>query len=104
MQLTPEQVATQLAQLPQWRHLPQERGGAIEREFVFTDFAQAMGFMTQVALVAEKRDHHPEWSNVYNRVHVLLTTHDVQGLSDKDMALARYMDGLAQALAGQEVL
>jgi 4a-hydroxytetrahydrobiopterin dehydratase len=102
MRLTAEQVTAQLQQVPQWRHLPEVRGGVIVRQFVFADFAQAMGFMTQVAVVAEKRDHHPEWSNVYNRVEVLLTTHDVQGLSSRDFELARYMDRVAQALAGQE--
>ena len=78
-----------------------KRGGTLTREFVFHDFAQAFGFMSQVALFAEKRDHHPEWSNVYNRVAVTLTTHDVEGLSMKDFELARFMDQVAATLAIQ---
>jgi len=94
------QLAPLLAQLPAWRLSP-ERGGTISRDFVFRDFVQAMGFICQVAVVAEKRNHHPEWSNVYNRVGVTLTTHDVEGLSMNDMELARFMDQAAAALARQ---
>lgn len=65
---------------------------AITREFAFKDFNQAFAFMTQVALAAEKADHHPEWSNVYNKVRVTLTTHDAGGLTEKDLALARFCD------------
>jgi 4a-hydroxytetrahydrobiopterin dehydratase len=79
-----------LAGLPQWRH--DERRGAITRSFVFKDFTQAFAFMTQIALVAEKRDHHPEWSNVYNRVEITLTTHEADGLTQRDIDLARYAD------------
>lgn len=64
---------------------------AITRRFKFADFAQAFGWMSQMALIAEKMDHHPEWSNVYNRVDVTLTTHDADGLSTRDIALARKM-------------
>ena len=67
---------------------------AIEREFRFKDFAQAWGFMSRVALLAEKQDHHPEWSNVYNKVSITLTTHDAGGLSDRDIKLARAIDAL----------
>ena len=67
---------------------------AIQRSFKFADFNQAWGFMTRVALAADKADHHPEWSNVYNRVEIVLSTHDAGGLSDKDVALARLIDGL----------
>lgn len=67
---------------------------AIEKEFKFKDFADAMGFMTRAALWAEKWNHHPEWFNVYNRVKVTLTTHDVDGLSALDVKLARKMDTL----------
>lgn len=98
--LTEAQLQPLLAQLPAWR-MSTERGGTIAREFVFQDFAQAWGFMSQVAVVAEKRNHHPEWSNVYNRVDVTLTTHDADGLSMNDIALARYMDQVADALARQ---
>lgn len=68
---------------------------AIARTFVFRDFVEAFGFMARVALVAERMDHHPEWSNVYKTVSVTLTTHDAGGLTEKDVALARAMDGFA---------
>ena len=82
-----------LASLPHW-HFSDERGGLIRRRFVFADFVQAFGFMTQLALAAEKRDHHPEWSNVYNRVDITLTTHDCEGLSLRDIELARVANSL----------
>lgn len=66
---------------------------AITKTFNFKDFTEAFGWMTRMALVAEKMDHHPEWFNVYNRVTVTLTTHDVGGLSDLDVTLAGTMDG-----------
>lgn len=68
---------------------------AITRTYVFRNFVEAFGFMTRVALVAEKMDHHPEWSNVYKTVVVTLTTHDAGGLSHLDVDLARRMDALA---------
>lgn len=89
-QLSPTAAAESLATLSHWTH-GKERG-SITREFVFTDFAQAFAFMTQIAVQAEKRNHHPEWSNVYNRVNITLTTHDVNGLSQQDIDLARYID------------
>ena len=67
---------------------------AITKSYQFADFVEAMGFMTRVALWAEKWNHHPEWENVYNKVIVTLTTHDVDGLSSLDAKLARKMDGL----------
>jgi 4a-hydroxytetrahydrobiopterin dehydratase len=67
---------------------------AIVKTFKFKDFADAFGWMTRVAIWAEKWDHHPEWENVYNKVTVTLTTHDVDGLSTLDAKLARKMDGL----------
>ncbi|NIZ13969.1 4a-hydroxytetrahydrobiopterin dehydratase [Phaeobacter sp. HF9A] len=67
---------------------------AIRKTFKFDDFVEAFAFMTKSAIWAEKWNHHPEWSNVYNRVTVLLTTHDVEGLSALDAKLARKMDGL----------
>lgn len=100
MKLTNEQLQSLLAQLPAWQASP-ARGGLITRRFVFRDFAQAMGFMCQIAVHAEKNNHHPEWSNVYNRVDVTLTTHDVDGLSMRDIRLARTMDQVAEALAQQ---
>ena len=69
---------------------------AIRKSYVFDDFADAFGWMTRVAIWAEKWNHHPEWSNVYKTVEVVLTTHDVDGLSALDVKLARKMDGLAQ--------
>ncbi len=67
---------------------------AIRKSFTFADFNQAWGFMTRVALAADKADHHPEWSNVYNRVHVTLTTHDAGGLSQRDVKMAMAIDAL----------
>lgn len=70
---------------------------AIEKRFTFADFNAAFAFMTRCAMRAEQLDHHPEWSNVYNRVDVVLTTHDVDGMSDRDVAMAQFMDGIAAA-------
>jgi 4a-hydroxytetrahydrobiopterin dehydratase len=67
---------------------------AIRREWRFGDFSAAWGFMARVALLAEKHDHHPEWSNVYNRVDIVLTTHDAGGISARDVDLARAIDAL----------
>jgi 4a-hydroxytetrahydrobiopterin dehydratase len=88
--LNPAERETALALLPHWTLSAD--GLAINRTLVFTDFAQAFGFMARVALVAEKADHHPEWFNVYNRVEVRLTTHDAGGLSKNDVALAQAID------------
>lgn len=85
--LSDAEVATLLAECPEWTL--RGDGLAIEREFKFADFNAAFGFMTRVALYADKHDHHPEWSNVYNRVNVTLTTHDAGGLSARDAAMAR---------------
>lgn len=95
------QVQEQLSALPRWR-FASERGGTITRDFVFADFARAFAFMTQVALMAESRNHHPEWSNVYNRVTITLTTHDVGGLSMKDLELARLIDQASAIFEGAE--
>ena len=102
MKVNATQLQPLLADLPQWTH-HDERGGILKREFVFHDFAQAFGFMGQIAVHAEKRNHHPEWFNVYNRVAVTLTTHDVGGLSMNDIDMARLMDRVAAALAQQAV-
>ena len=67
---------------------------AIQRSFKFKNFSEAWGFMNRVALLAEAQDHHPEWSNVYNRVEILLATHDCGGLSERDLTLARAIDKL----------
>ena len=83
--------------LPAWRICSD--GVAIERTLVFPDFIAVMGFMMQTAFQAEVLDHHPEWSNVYNRLHIRLTTHDLGGLSDRDLALARIIEALAATSA-----
>jgi len=83
-----------LAELPQW-HL-REDGLAIERSLAFADFNAAFGFMTRVALHADKVDHHPEWFNVYNRVEITLTTHDAGGLSERDAEMARFVEAAAR--------
>ena len=83
-----------LAALPQWRARPGDRP-AIERKLVFSDFNAAFGFMTRVALRADKVDHHPEWFNVYNRVEVTLATHDADGVTELDVTLASFMDEVA---------
>lgn len=90
--LDPAARSALLAAFPTWT-LDPERDG-LTRQFVFADFVAAFGFMTQVALLAEKADHHPEWSNVYNRVTVLLTTHDAGGLSARDAALIAAIEAL----------
>jgi 4a-hydroxytetrahydrobiopterin dehydratase len=91
--LTDAERAAALADLEGWR-LADERD-AIAKTFKFADFNAAFGFMARVALIAEKADHHPEWFNVYNRVDVVLTTHDAGGLSKQDIAMAVAMDSLA---------
>lgn len=76
--------------LPDWRL----DGEHLKRDFRFADFIEAFGFMSRVALLAERADHHPEWSNVYNRVEIALTTHDAGGLSARDVGLAQEIDAL----------
>ncbi|WIY52771.1 4a-hydroxytetrahydrobiopterin dehydratase [Devosia sp. YIM 151766] len=81
-----------LARLADWSH--DAASDAIIREFRFKDFSQSFAFMTRVALLAEKAAHHPEWSNVYNQVRIVLSTHDAGGLSQKDIDLAHSIDAL----------
>ncbi|MFN3462167.1 MAG: 4a-hydroxytetrahydrobiopterin dehydratase [Oceanibaculum sp.] len=90
--LTETEIDTALAELAGWRRV--EGRSAIARNFKFADFNQAFGFMARIALMAEKLDHHPEWSNVYNRVEIVLTTHDADGVSERDLKLARFIDSL----------
>lgn len=90
-------VTETLGSLPGWSAHDGPRD-AIERSLTFADFNAAFGFMTRVALAADKMDHHPEWSNVYNRVHILLTTHDADGVTGRDVALARFIDKAAAEL------
>jgi 4a-hydroxytetrahydrobiopterin dehydratase len=86
--------ALALKELPHWEYDSTAQG--IRRTMTFTDFAEAFGFMSRVAIIAEKADHHPEWFNVYNRVEILLTTHDAGGLSQRDIDLAAAIDKFAQ--------
>jgi 4a-hydroxytetrahydrobiopterin dehydratase len=96
--LDPAEVRERLMALPHWSF--DEKRGAIRREFVFADFAMAFAFMTRIALAAEKADHHPEWCNIYNRVDMTLTTHDCQGLSQRDIDLARVADAAFESTQG----
>ena len=88
--LTPADIETLTEALPLWSLV----NGKLQREFRFVDFSEAFGFMTRVALAAEALNHHPEWSNVWNRVVIELTTHDTGGLSNLDLDLARRIDRL----------
>lgn len=88
--LSEQQLAEELAQLPQWRL----RDGKLFRSFRFADFVEAFGFMSRVALLAETRNHHPEWSNVYNRVDIELVSHDLGGITERDTQLALAIDKL----------
>ncbi len=81
------------SKLPAWQRVD----NTLQRNFLFDDFVEAFGFMTRVALLAEHRNHHPEWSNVYNRVSITLTTHDTGGLSDLDIDMAQAIDALLPA-------
>jgi len=83
-------INEQLAQLDGWR-LHDDK---LQRQFVFRNFVEAFGFMSQVALLAEAMDHHPEWSNVYNRVNIDLTTHDAGGITERDFTLAGRINGV----------
>lgn len=93
--ISPAARAAALVELSDWTEVAGR--DAIQRAFKFRNFNQAFGFMTRVAMQAEKLDHHPEWSNVYNRVDILLTTHDCDGLSELDVKLARFIDKAASA-------
>ena len=93
--LTDAEREEALAALPGWTH-DTERD-AIARSFRFADFGEAFAFMTRVALEAEKADHHPDWSNVWNRVDILLTTHSAGGLTSRDVALAKRIGEIAGA-------
>jgi 4a-hydroxytetrahydrobiopterin dehydratase len=92
--LTDAERADALPTLQGWTH--EAERDALTKRFTFDDFVDAFGFMARVALLAEKADHHPEWSNVYNKVDILLTTHDADGLSKRDVELARKIDAVAK--------
>jgi 4a-hydroxytetrahydrobiopterin dehydratase len=84
------EIDAAVARLPEWRVVE----GALHRELVFADFAEAFAFMTRVAALAEERDHHPDWSNVYNRVTIDLRTHDADGITQQDFELATAIEGV----------
>jgi 4a-hydroxytetrahydrobiopterin dehydratase len=90
-----------LEKLPGWAAAPGDRD-AIQRTYRFDDFNTAFGFMTRVALKADKIDHHPEWATVYNRVEVVLTTHDAGGVTALDLEMAQFMDEAAKALGAKD--
>ncbi|HYM30421.1 MAG TPA: 4a-hydroxytetrahydrobiopterin dehydratase [Candidatus Cybelea sp.] len=90
--LTAAERAAALKQLSGWREV--EGRDAIAKSFKFADFIEAFGFMSRVALAAERMDHHPEWFNVWNRVDITLSTHDAGGLSERDVKLAGLIDKL----------
>jgi 4a-hydroxytetrahydrobiopterin dehydratase len=92
--LSPDAIAQLPMQLPAWTL----KEGKLHRELRFADFSEAFGFMARVALAAEQLNHHPEWSNVWNRVVINLTTHDCGSLSNLDLALAQRIDAIAGQL------
>lgn len=92
--VTPSALAAFLSQFPRWRE--SEQGNAIMARFDFKDFGEAFAFMARVALLAERMDHHPEWSNVYSKLNVTLTTHDAGGVTERDLAMAAAMEGFAK--------
>ena len=91
--LSEKEVKEQVAKLDGWNVV----GGKVSKTFEFDNFVQAFGFMTRVAMEAEKMNHHPEWFNVYNRVRIDLVTHDVGGISNYDIKLAKTIDGIAKS-------
>jgi 4a-hydroxytetrahydrobiopterin dehydratase len=96
--LSPLKLATLTQTLPLWRLKAEPQ--AIGRDLVFPDFNSAFGFMSEVAKLADRMDHHPEWFNVYNRVNIVLTTHDVDGLSQNDLDMAHEIDSIALKYSG----
>jgi 4a-hydroxytetrahydrobiopterin dehydratase len=91
--LSPAERAAALKELPGWREAKDAK--AITRTYTFADFNEAFGFMARAALVAEKMDHHPDWSNSYKTVEVTLSTHDAGGVTESDVRLAKAMDKIA---------
>ncbi len=91
-QLDEHERADALDRLGEWDY--DDARDAISRRFMFADFSESFAFMARVAMLAEKHDHHPEWSNVWNRVDIVLTTHDAGGLSHRDVELAQAIDAL----------
>lgn len=93
------ELAALAAEFPAWQ--VDTQAGTLSRSFAFADFMQAFAFMTHVAIAAEKHNHHPEWSNVYNRVSITWTTHDVRGLSTNDSFMARMCEQVYAGCAGR---
>jgi 4a-hydroxytetrahydrobiopterin dehydratase len=93
--LSDAEIKQALDKLPEWS----VQNGKLHRDFKFPDFSHAFGFMTAAAIQIEKRNHHPEWFNVYNRVSVDLTTHDAGGITERDVELAAMLDGFAAKLS-----
>lgn len=96
--LAQEEIRSRLQQISGWQL--SSDGTAVERSFRFDDFSAAFGFMTRVALAAEKADHHPDWSNAWSRVDIRLTSHDAGGVTERDLALAATITGLADGRVG----
>lgn len=94
--LTSEERSTALAALTGWQAVAGR--DAIHRQFKFADFNEAFGFMTRVALKAQEMNHHPEWFNVYQTVDITLSTHEANGVTERDVELARFIDGAARAI------
>lgn len=94
--LTSEERSTQLAQLAGWQAVTGR--DAIHRQFKFADFNEAFGFMTRVAIKAQEMNHHPEWFNVYCTVDITLTTHEANGVTERDIALARFIEDVAKPM------
>lgn len=92
--LNDQQIRDALEELSDWTHDQADRD-VIKKDFKFKNFSDAWAFMSRIALLAEKMDHHPEWSNVYNRVSITLTTHDAGGVSDRDIKLAKEIDKIS---------
>lgn len=98
--LTPEELGDLPRELPLWK----SDSVALTRDFIFADFNMAFAFMSDVAAEADRMDHHPEWSNVYNKVSIRLTTHDSGGLTRRDVSLARFIDAAALKRADHKAL
>jgi 4a-hydroxytetrahydrobiopterin dehydratase len=95
--LTANELTALLNELPGWK--TDDSATSIHRSFKFADFNEAFGFMTRVAIKAQEMDHHPEWSNVYNKVEITLSTHEAKGLTSRDAKLARFIDSIAKTSA-----
>lgn len=96
-QLSDEERADMLDRLDEWDY--DEARDAISRQFLFADFSECFAFMTRVAMLAEVQGHHPEWANVWNRLDIVLTTHDAGGLSVRDVAMAEAIDAMFDPIA-----